>query len=440
MFKRYIYISAIILSSAISSIQAQGLLSKQKAMEIAMEQNFDIKLSDLNIDIAESNTSIFNSGYLPTLTGNAGLTYNIDNVTAQFQDGRETSLKGANSDSRNFGLAFNWVLFDGFNRKYNMERNQENLNLSQLNARATLENVLLNLFTSYYNVARNQQTVQSLKETLEISKDRLKRTEFGFDYGRSTKLDVSNAEVDVNTDSINYLNARLALGNSMRNLNLILAQEANTKFDVDTTLYFSQIKAKDSLQQVMVAENIQVLQAKAGIYVAELDTRINRNRYIPTVSLTSNYNNRFGNNNNASFLASSQSSGFSYGASLGWNIFDGGTTQTAIQNAQINTSIRQTTLEQTKQQLLVNFENAWSDYENRLLIVSAEEANLRTNELNFQRTEEQYRLGRIGSLDFRTAQSNLLTAETNLIQARYDAKLAELLIFQLTGRIQEAEF
>jgi outer membrane protein TolC len=60
--------------------------------------------------------------------------------------------------------------------------------------------------------------------------------------------------------------------------------------------------------------------------------------------------------------------------------------------------------------------------------------------LNFARTEEQYRLGRGTSLDFRNAQRNLLLAEINLIQAKYDAKLAELLIYQLSGNIQDADF
>ena len=65
------------------------------------------------------------------------------------------------------------------------------------------------------------------------------------------------------------------------------------------------------------------------------------------------------------------------------------------------------------------------------------------NEIDIKLKEkayEQYRLGQITSLDFRTAQSNLLNAQTNYIDARYEAKLAELLIYQLAGKIQEAEF
>jgi len=90
--------------------------------------------------------------------------------------------------------------------------------------------------------------------------------------------------------------------------------------------------------------------------------------------------------------------------------------------------------------VIINFENAWNDYQNKVFIVQAQQNNLEANQQNFERTQEQYRLGQIPSLDFRTAQSNLLTAQTDYINARYEAKLAELVIYQLAGRIQEAEF
>ena len=126
--------------------------------------------------------------------------------------------------------------------------------------------------------------------------------------------------------------------------------------------------------------------------------------------------------------------------SLGWNLFDGGGTRTAVQNAKVSEEVSNYTLEQIDLQLDVDFDNAWADYANKLFIVQAQESNLQTNEQNFERTREQYKLGQVSSIDFRTAQRNLLLAQVNLINAQYDAKLAELLIFRLSGLIQDAQF
>ena len=434
---RYITLTVFCLLTA--QVTAQ-VLSKEEAIQIVMENNFDIRVANNDLEIAENNTGILNSGYLPTLNGTAGITYNSDNLNAQFQDGRTTELTGAQSDSRTAGLSLNYVLFNGFNRKYNMELNRENLNLSQLNARAILETVMLDLFTAYYDVARNEQTIKTLRETLDISKDRLLRSEYGYDYGRNSKLDVTNAQVDVNTDSINYLNATQSLATAQRNLNLILGQESLTMMEVDTTLNLKGLKDYEAFREAVLTQNTNLLSARSGVRQSQLSVKTNQSRYFPTLSLSGNYNYRLGNNNQASFLASSTSTGLSGSVNLNWDLFDGGTTSVATENAKINQMSQQVLLEQTKQQVIINFENAWNDYQNKVFIVQAQQNNLEANQQNFERTQEQYRLGQIPSLDFRTAQSNLLTAQTDYINARYEAKLAELVIYQLAGRIQEAEF
>lgn len=433
-------IQFILLSTLVSPLLSQEVLSKAKAIDLALQSNFDIVLSNQSLVVDENNTSIYNSGYLPTVSGNANVTYNIDDITAEFQDGNERKLENAESNSRSAGLAVNWILFDGFNRRYRMNQNQANLSISQLNAQGTLEVVLLDLFASYYEVARTQKTVESLKETLKISKDRLTRTKYGFEYGQSSNLDVSNAQVDVNTDSINLLNAKQGLENAYRNLNFILARDINEVFKVDTTLSFTLFEDKEALRSKLLEKNTQVLLAKSGVTAGTYNTRVNSSRYLPSLALNGNYNYRLGNNNNASFLAANTSSGISYGATLSWNIFDGGSTRTAVQNARVNEVLQETTLRQSIQQAILSFENAWADYQNRLLVVKAQESNLSANRQNFERTEEQYRLGQVTSLDFRTAQSNLLLAEINLVEARYNAKIAELTIYQLTGDIQTADF
>jgi len=437
--QKYTFLLLILL--AVCQLQGQEVLTKGEAISEIMANNFNVVISEKSIEIAENNASIFNSGYLPTLSGNAGINFNKDNLQVEFQDGRVNELDGATSDSKTAGLALNYVLFNGFNRKYNMARNQESLNRSQLNARSVLETALNDLFNAYYTVAQVQLNLTSLEQTLSVSKERLTRAEYGFEYGRNSRLDVSNAQVDVNTDSINYLNANLSLQNAKRNLNFLMGRrDADISFSVDTNLTFSELEEPELLKEKVLRENVALLIALSDQSISRYDSRISKSGYMPTVTASAGYNYRKGNNNSASFLASSTTNGLTTGLSLGWDIFDGGRTRTASQNAKVNEELQDFTLEQLTQQVQVNFDNAWADYENKRFIVQAQESNLQTNELNFERTQEQYKLGQVSSIDFRTAQSNLLIAQISLNNAKYDAKLAELLIFQLVGDIQIAEF
>ncbi len=432
----FLFLSISITSSAFG----QSVLTKSDALKILMEENFDLKVADLNNEIAGNNTSFSNSGYLPTLTANGNLNYNLDNSEISFANGSDTTINRAASDSRALNLNLNYVLFDGFNRKYNISRNRENLTVSQLNAQATLESTLLNFYTLYYALAQSQQTLATLKETLSISKDRLTRTQYGFEYGRNTRLDVSNAQVDVNTDSINYLNTRQTLESQIRNLNLILALGSEENYKVDTSVVLNEELDKDALMQALLTKNAQIQLAKSGVTISQYDNRISQRNYFPTVNLNGGYSNTVNNFAPGNFLSSRSGNGISYGASFTWNLFDGGVSNTASQNARVNIGIQKTLLEQTTQEVVSNFENTWSDFQNRLIIVDAQRNNQLANQQNFERSLERYRLGRITSLDFRTAQRNLLQAEINLIEAKYNAKIAELTLHQLAGEIQQVTF
>ena len=90
--------------------------------------------------------------------------------------------------------------------------------MSELEARQTIEQTIVQLLAVYYDVSRRSENVKSLEETLRYFKRRLTRAEYQFEYGQNTKLDVLNAEVDINNDSINIINARQNLINSKRDL------------------------------------------------------------------------------------------------------------------------------------------------------------------------------------------------------------------------------
>ena len=59
---------------------------------------------------------------------------------------------------------------------------------------------------------------------------------------------------------------------------------------------------------------------------------------------------------------------------------------------------------------------------------------------NFDRSEERFKLGQITSLEFRQAQINLINSKTSLNNAKFDAKLIELQLLQLSGDIMNVKF
>jgi outer membrane protein TolC len=422
---------------------AQENLSKNEAVNIALEHNYDIKVVNNNVKIAENSASIYNSGYLPTVSATGGANYKDQDSENEFQDGRVIN-QSSTSKTLNASGGLNYLLFDGMGRKYNYKRLKELYNLSEIQAQQVIENTVLQLLTAYYEVARLTQNQINQKTSLSISKDRLLREKYKYQYGQNTQLDMLNSEVDVNNDSINLLNINRELSNAKRNLNLILGREIQRDFEVDTTVTYAIDLTMENVLSSAKVRNKVLQQADKNIELSNYDLKINKSGWYPSIGVNGGYgwNNLHTDSDvaNPFALAANTSYGLQAGLSLSWNIFDGGRTKTRVQNAKIAIDNSEIIKEQIEQELERNVANAWETYQNSLFVLQAERKNMETNKRNFERSSEQFKLGQIISVEFRVAQINYLNSVTNYNKAKYLAKIAELNLLQLSGQLLGATY
>ncbi len=435
--KTVIGLVIILLSVEVS---AQRLLTKKEAIQITLENNYGIKLAENNVNIAKNNSSIYNSGFLPTLSANGGANYDISDQDIEQQDGTNSTITGAETKTYNASLDLNYTIFDGLGRKYDYKLLQETSNLTELQARETIENTYLQLFTVYFQIARLSKNTDNLKETLEISKLRLERIQYQNDYGQSTKLELLNAEVDVNNDSINYINTRQQFINAKRDLNIILGVQLDENYVVETEVDFLTLLSFDELLSISLENNVILMQQEKSITISEYNIRANKGNYLPRVGLTGSYGWNESDNPSTSFFAGSTVTGFRAGLNVSWNVFDGGTTKTRVANAKIAMDSQEILQVQQFETLENVLKNTSEEYTNNLFILKAQEQNVITNQNNFDRSVEKYKLGQINSIDFRLAQVNLLNSQTDLTNTKYETKLIELRLLQLSGQILNVEF
>jgi outer membrane protein TolC len=437
------YISLLILFFVQAShlyAQDQDILSKSDAVSIALENNFDIRAANNDLAIAKNNSEITNSGYLPNISGIAGTNTARANSNLTFLNGNDTTINAATSSGSNASVNLDYTVFNGFGRKYNYKKLQENYNLSEIQARVVIENTLTNLFNSYYEIARLSQNELNQKETLSISKERWTRAKYSFEFGQNSQLDILNAEVDYNTDSISFLTIVQQLRNEKRNLNLLMGRDINLDFTIDTLLVFEENLTYEEMALQLNQQNATLALQQGGLKNATFDMKVANSALIPSIGVNSSYgwnNNQFAPGN---FLSERTSTALNLGATLTWNIFDGGISNTRRQNSRLQYENQKILLEQTQLDLERQLRNAWTVYETALFVMIAEGKNNQTNQRNFDRSKEQYELGGINSIDFRQAQLNLLNAKLNYNQAKYSAKNAELALKRLSGTLLKAVF
>ena len=273
---RLIYISILFLFSF--QLDAQEILKLEDAVKIALENNYEIKIAKNNLKIDETNSTLGNAGMLPTISANVVNNNSILNTTQVQSNGEERNLDNARNLSLNYGVGLDWTIFDGMR----MFARREQLKVLQKQGEAELKLAILtkvsDVYTTYFDLVQQQQQIKALDTAIVISNQRLTTAQNRYSIGKAAKLEVLNAQVDLNTDVSSRLKQIELYQNSKIRLNEILARDTKLEFKVedeitiDTSLKYDELKTlsekqNPQLQAQLLEKNnaeLQLKQVKAG--------------------------------------------------------------------------------------------------------------------------------------------------------------------------------
>ena len=420
---------------------AQENLSVSDAVKLTLENNLDIKITENQNEIFKNNASFLNSGYLPKLSTSAGFNKSKQNVeieTPSNLTGKLDNMKSENSFSK---ISLEYVLFDNNGRKFNFKKSKELSSKSELEVKEVIENTLIQLYSIFYEVCRLSEEKEIIKSSLEISKSRLERNKTKFEFGQSTKLELLNAEVDVNTDSIRYLNAIKNLSNAKRDLNLVMNVDLDSDYILEQGVVYNSKENIISFYNNAAENNNKLKIYDKSVEISGYELKSIRSTYLPTIGLIGSYDwNESINDNPYAFFNKNIYNGISGGVNLRWDVFKSGKRVTENKNAKV--MLENSKIEKEKAYLMFQKElnNSHDTYKNNLFILEVQEQSLNTSNNNFLRNSEKYEIGLVSSIEFRNAQLNLLNAKLSRNKARYDAKLSELYFLKVSGVIIDSSF
>lgn len=431
----------IILSLFITAVAGgQPLLPLNDAVQIALRENQNINIARQSNALVDARTNWGTAGLLPTLVATGSYTYSLNDLKQQVAVALDSAgnplppneINDATFQTLNAGINLNYVLFDGLGRINNLRKLYLERDLSETQLRFTIENSLLQVFNTYYNAARQWHQLRVDREALDLSRRRYERTRAAFELGGGRRLDMLNAEVDLNTDSVTYLNARRDYEKSLRQLNLLLRFPMDTTVQVDTGVVIDYDLDFDALRNAALENNASLVQAEFNREISKKEISIARSNYMPEVSANGGYNYTR-NENDGGFLLFSEQQGWQAGISVRWNLFNGYRTATEVQSAQIRLEQNEIAREQARDQLELDLASAWIDYQTNIRILRTQERNLSVAKLNFDRSQQAYDLGQINSSQLREAQLNYIRAKQIIIDLRFILKAAEIDLRRIAG-------
>ena len=430
--KKNIIAFLVLLASVLGN--AQEVLTIKDAVAIALENNFEIKIASNNLNIDKVNMSEGNAGMLPTITGSVVDNNRVQNSSQTMQTGQVNSLKNAKNNSLNYGVSLDWTIFDGLRMFARYDQLKELQKLGETRLKQTILLKIAEVNATYFDLVQQQQQLIAIDSTILISSQRLQLAENRFKIGKASKLEVLNAQVDLNTDKVTLLRQKELYANTKIKLNQILARDVKKEFTVlndikvDNSLVLPQStelakQQNPQLQTQIIAKNVSELQLK----------QVKAARY-PIVSLNTGYN--FQNTESSlGFTRESSARGFNYGFSATLNIFDGFAQNRNEKIAKYELENTKLAIEQQSQVLESQLSTFYQTYLTNLELINLEQNNEAIAKQNLAITIDKLKIGTITTIEFRAAQLNYVNARVRNSNAQYQAKLSEIALKELAGNI-----
>lgn len=419
---------------AFSSSYSQEVLTIENAIKIALENNFEIKIASNNYNIAKTNSVIGNAGMLPTLTASVAANNRVQNSTLTLQNGVVNALDNALNNSLNYGVSLDWTVFNGFKMFTRLEQLKELEKLGSTQLQQTIISKLSEVSSTYFNLVQQQQQLKALDSTLVISNQRLALAQNRFAIGKASKLEVLNAQVDLNTDNVVLLKQQEVFQNTKTLLNKILARDLQTPFNVIDKIKVDENLKLTELSNLVEKQNPQLVSLLLSKNVAELQLKqIKGDRY-PVITLNSGY---VFSETQASlgFAAATSARGFNYGFNAALNLFNGWNQNRNEKIAKIMLDNSKLTLNLQKLELQAQLNAAYQTYLTNNQLVVIENKNEIYAKQNLDITLDKFKIGTITTLEFRTAQLNYVNAKVRNSNAQFQAKLSEIVLKELAGII-----
>ena len=341
-----------------------------------------------------------------------------------------------NADARVLDAAvqLNWTVFDGLTMFATKDRLEALELIGQTQLRQRIEATVYEVLSTYYQLVQLRKGISLQREVMRISQERLTIAEAGQRIGTASGLAVVQARLDLSTDSASVMDLLLRDAESASRLNTLMARDPATPLAVAPEIPTIAPLDRAQLNEQSLQANSMLQQARQQQIAADLHVQELRGDMLPRLDVFANYG--YTRSSSAvGFLQSNQSLGPDMGARLSIPLFHGGQQRTARDVARLQREQAALSTEQVALNLQESLLNAWNAHTTALQREALELEQLTGARTQVDVALESYRLGVLTALELRDVQVGYLAAEQRLLVARYEAKVSELQLKWLAGRL-----
>lgn len=439
-------VSLIILSCLLllpAGMKAEDDMPKQWTLrnfiDYALEHNITIRRNRINVESTQEDVKTAKADFLPSLSGNisqrivnrpnsaSGTIISGDNITTSES---KTSYNGS------YGIDANWTVYNGSKRVNTLKQQQLNSRVAELTVDESENSIEENITQLYVQILYSAEAVKVNESTLEVSRKEFERGQELFNAGSIASSDLAQLEAQVSNDNYQLVTSQTTLQNYKLQLKQLLELDGDFEMDLflpplDDSSVLIPLPTKDDVYQTALNLRPEIESSKLNIEASDMNIKISRAGYIPSLSLSAGIGTTNANGNDFSFSEQvKQNWNNSIGLTLSIPIFDKRQTKSAVNKAKLQRQTSELDLMDNQKTLYKTIESLWLSANSAQQQYVAATQKLKSTQASYALVSEQFNLGMKNTVELLTEKNNLLSAQQETLQAKYTAILnASLLRF-----------
>ncbi len=413
-------IAATFSLCAVSALNAFSLQDGTKEVitthPVILERlhNYRATLEDLRITEAQ---------YLPTLdyTGS---------VSREKTKAPSTNQQSVSLSSYQHSLQLTQNLFNGFGTTYDADYNKARIVAASCNYVENVNDLAFKFVTAYVNAVKARDILVISESNVKYNDDITQKVQKLFDSGLTTRSEGEKAGTSLSLAKSNFVVAQNNMDDALFNLERVYGKPV-TVADLETITFSGDIPdSLESMKEYARLHNPSILVSHYNIKAARAQKDTAYKGYYPTIdafahqSWANDVGGQPGNDDR-----------FNVGLTLSYNLYRGGSDESLIQKSlskiDQESELQRDTIRKLDEQGSLSW-SAQKNITNQLVYLKKyEESSEKTIEL-YQR---EYDLGRRTLLDLLTAQSDHISAQTQIVRAENDLILAHFRIQDAMGNM-----
>lgn len=407
---------------SISAFSQQNWTIEQ-CIAYAVENNLTVQQNKINEELFNKDKELSNNAWLPIVSGN------LDNG---FTIGRynPTIEKGYYQFTNSLGVQSSINIYNAGLVKLNQQKAEIDLQASKVNTATTINDISLQIANYYLAVLLNKELKEIADGNLTISQQLLDQNQKKFKAGTAAQAVVAQSEAEVATMTREVVNAQIEIDRALFNLAMLLQLQDYREFKIaDINLpdnVNSQLYNLEEVLDYAYGTQPAVKYAELQLQSASKNIEIAKTSLFPKVTGSFNlgtsyseiFNNRLRGNSFLNQYENNILGTFGVGVSIPiWNQYS---YKINIQKAVINEDLVKVRFQQSKQDILKNVQSAYFEVNSSLAAFDASKEAVKYAKISYDFAEISYNAGVINLYDFNRSRNDLMVAESQMVQAKYN--------------------